>query len=88
MKKKTTIKEKTANETGFALGKENYRLMAIGFGIIVLGFILMIGGGSDDPNVFNPEIFSFRRITLAPLLLLFGFLFEIYAILKKPKNDN
>lgn len=88
MKKKTTIKEKTANETGFALGKENYRLLAIGFGIIVLGFILMIGGGSDDPDVFNPEIFSFRRITLAPLLLLFGFLFEIYAILKKPKNDN
>lgn len=88
MKKKTTIKEKTANETGFALGKENYRLLAIGFGIIVLGFILMIGGGSDDPNVFNPEIFSFQRITLAPLLLLFGFLFEIYAILKKPKNDN
>lgn len=88
MKKKTTTKDKTANETGFALGRENYRLMAIGFGIIVLGFILMIGGGSDDPNVFNPEIFSFRRITLAPLLLLFGFLFEIYAILKKPKNDN
>lgn len=88
MKKKTTVKEKTGNETGFALGKENYRLLAIGFGIIVLGFILMIGGGSDDPNVFNPEIFSFRRITLAPLLLLFGFLFEIYAILKKPKNNN
>lgn len=88
MKKKTTIKDKTANETGFALGRENYRLMAIGFGIIVLGFILMIGGGSDDPNVFNPEIFSFRRITLAPLLLLIGFLFEIFAILKKPKNDN
>jgi len=88
MKKKTTTKDKTVNETGFALGRENYRLMAIGFGIIVLGFILMIGGGSDDPNVFNPEIFSFRRITLAPLLLLSGFLFEIYAILKKPKNDN
>jgi hypothetical protein len=47
----------------------------------------MIGGGSDDPNVFNPDIFSFRRITLAPLLLLFGFIFEIYAILKKPKKD-
>lgn len=87
MKKKTTTKDKTTSEVGFALGKENYRLMAIGFGIIVLGFILMIGGGSDDPNVFNPEIFSFRRITLAPLLLLFGFLFEIYAILKKPKKD-
>lgn len=86
-KAKTTTKDKTTDETGFALGTENYRLMAIGFGIIVLGFILMIGGVSDDPNVFNPEIFSFRRITLAPLLLLFGFLFEIYAILKKPKKD-
>lgn len=88
MKKRKEIKEKSTGETGFALGKENYRLMAIGFGIIVVGFILMIGGGSDDPNVFNPEIFSFRRITLAPLLLLFGFLFEVYAIMKKPKDSN
>jgi hypothetical protein len=62
--------------------------MAIGFGIIIIGFILMIGGGSDDPNVFNPAVFSFRRITLAPLILLFGFLFEIYAIMKKPKDSN
>ncbi len=72
----------------FALGSENYKLMAIGFGIIVLGFILMIGGATDDPNVFNPEIFSFRRITLAPLILLIGFVFEIYAIMKKPKDSN
>jgi len=80
-------KETEKQETGFALGKENYRLMAIGFAIIVLGFILMSGGGSDDPNVFNPEIFSFRRITLAPIILLFGFVFEIYAIMKKPKSE-
>ncbi len=88
MKKKGAKKENTASETGFALGKNNYRLMAIGFGIIIIGFILMIGGGSDDPEVFNPEIFSFRRITLAPMVLLFGFLFEIYAILKKPKDNE
>lgn len=69
----------------FPLGKENYKLMAIGFGIIIMGFILMAGGGSDDPTVFNPEIFSFRRITLAPLVLLFGFIFEIYAIMKKSR---
>ena len=81
-------KDKEIKSTGFALGKENYKLMAIGFVIIIIGFILMIGGGSDDPNVFNPEIFSFRRITLAPIVLLFGFIFEIYAIMKKPKNDN
>jgi len=88
MKKRKSIKEKTINTYGFALGKENYKLLAIGFAIIVAGFILMVGGGSDDPEVFNPEIFSFRRITLAPLLLLFGFAFEIYAILKKPKDTN
>jgi len=81
-------KQNELKDTGFALGKENYKLMAIGFAIIVLGFILMAGGGSDDPNVFNPDIFSFRRITLAPILLLFGFLFEIYAIMKKPKNND
>lgn len=80
--------KKTNKEAGFALGKENYKLMAIGFAIIVLGFILMAGGGSDDPEVFNPEIFSFRRLTIAPLLLLFGFVFEVYAIMKKPKSDS
>ena len=82
-KKETEIKD-----AGFALGRENYRLMAIGFVIIVIGFVLMSGGGSDDPNVFNPEIFSFRRITLAPVILLIGYIFEIYAIMKKPKDDN
>lgn len=81
-------KKEIKETTGFALGKENYKLMAIGFAIIVVGFILMAGGGTDDPNVFNPEIFSFRRITLAPIILLFGFAFEIFAIMKKPKSDN
>ena len=80
--------KKDIKETGFALGKENYKLMAIGFAAIVLGFILLAGGGSDDPNVFDPDIFSFRRLTIAPIVLLFGFLFEIYAIMKKPKGDS
>ncbi len=80
--------KKETKETGFALGKENYKLMAIGFAIIVVGFILMAGGGSDDPNVFSEDIFSFRRLTIAPIVLLVGFVFEIYAIMKKPKNDN
>jgi hypothetical protein len=80
-------KETEKTELGFALAKENYRLMVIGFAIIVIGFILMAGGGSDNPNVFNPQIFSFRRITLAPIVLLFGFVFEIYAIMKKPKSE-
>lgn len=73
---------------GFALGKENLKLLVIGFAIIVVGFLLMTGGGSSDPNVFNPEIFSFRRITLAPIVVLFGFLFEIYAIIKLPKSNK
>jgi len=50
--------------------------------------LLMIGGGSDDPSVFNYDVFSFRRITLAPMLALFGFLFIIYAIMKKPKSKE
>jgi len=70
----------------FAFGKENYRLMLIGLALIVIGFLLMIGGGSEDPNQFNPEIFSFRRITLAPVLILAGYVVEIFAIMKKPKD--
>jgi hypothetical protein len=73
----------------FPLTKENYILLSIGFGIIVIGFLLMIGGGSEDPNVFNEdELFSFRRTTLAPMLVLFGFIFEIWAIMKKPKEES
>ncbi len=66
----------------------NYRLMLVGLGIIVLGFVLMAGGGSDDPNVFNEDMFSFRRITLAPIVVLAGFAFEIYAIMKKPRKEE
>jgi len=74
---------------GFAIAKENYLFIAIGFAIIILGFLLMMGGKSSDPNVFNEkEIFSFRRITLAPIVVLAGFAFEIWAIMKKPKNTN
>ncbi|MFV0522359.1 MAG: DUF3098 domain-containing protein [Mangrovibacterium sp.] len=74
------------NNISFALTKENYKLLAIGFAIIIIGFLLMIGGKSDDPSQFNPEIFNFRRITLAPIVVLLGFLFEIYAIMKKPSK--
>lgn len=71
------------------MGKENYILLVIGFAIIVLGFILMIGGKSEDPTLFNEEeIFSFRRITLAPIIVLAGFIFEIWAIMKKPKSTG
>ncbi len=79
-------KKEEEKKTGFALGRENYKLMAIGFAIIIVGFILMAGGRSDDPKVFSEEIFSFRRVTLAPLIVLAGFIFEIYAIMKRPKE--
>lgn len=76
-------------DNGFAMSMDNYVLLLIGFGIIIFGFILMIGGGTDDPTVFNEnEIFSFRRITLAPIIVLAGFIFEIWAIMKKPKEEK
>jgi len=81
------MEQENNNSIGFAFGKENYILLAIGFAIIVLGFILMLGGGTTDPDVFNEnEIFSVRRIVIAPILVLAGFIFEIYAIMKKPKE--
>jgi membrane-bound ClpP family serine protease len=88
MSQKKTIQPDNDVKGLFPLGKENYKLMIIGLIIIISGFILMIGGGSDDPNVFNEDIFSFRRITLAPIVVLFGFLFQIYAIMKKPKTEE
>lgn len=72
----------------FVFKKKNYLVMAIGLAVIVLGFILMAGGGSDDPNVFNPEIYSFRRIRLAPTLILIGFGIEVYAILLNPDKKK
>lgn len=69
----------------FVFGKKNYFFMLIGLAFIALGFILMTGGGSDDPNVFNPAIYNFRRIRLAPTIVLIGFGIEIYAILRKPE---
>ena len=65
-------------------GKRNYKLMILGLVFITLGFFLMSGGGSDDPNVFNDEIYNFRRIRLAPFLVVFGFVIEAYAIMKNP----
>ncbi|MEO6963778.1 MAG: DUF3098 domain-containing protein [Chitinophagales bacterium] len=67
-------------------GKENYRWMLIGLAAILLGLLLMIGGKSKDPNVFDPsQVYSFRRITVAPILILAGLALEIVGIFKKPK---
>ena len=68
--------------------KKNYTVMFIGLFFIALGLILMSGGGSNDPNVFNPDIFNFRRIRLAPTLILIGFAIEVYAILLNPHKKQ
>ncbi len=81
------MENKTENKkVEFAFEKSNFVLMGIGLAVIILGFILMSGGGSDDPAVFSEEMFSFRRVTLAPILVFGGFVFQIYAIMKKPKQ--
>lgn len=104
MKKKTSInknrgigKKKTDSKKidtiskesyAYVLGKKNYIILAIGFLVIVLGFILMSGGGTHDPAVFSYDIYSFRRITLAPILVLLGFAIEIFAIMWIPQKVN
>lgn len=70
----------------FPFGKENYIILLVGLAVIFLGFVLMSGGGSEDPGVWDPSIFSFRRITLAPILVISGFIIEVYAVLKKSKE--
>jgi hypothetical protein len=73
-------------DLNFVFGKKNYTFMFIGLAVIALGFLLMAGGGSDDPTVFNPDIYNFRRIRLAPALVLLGFGIEVYAILVNPNK--
>lgn len=85
-KSKLPNSKTTKPKSEFLFGKRNYIIMLIGLLVIALGFILMAGGGSDDPTVFNEEIYSFRRIRLAPTLVLIGFAIEIYAILINPKK--
>lgn len=82
--KKEEQKQEQKHE--FLFEKTNYIILLIGIAVITLGFILMSGGGSDDPNVFNEEIFNFRRIRLAPTTVLIGFVITIFAILKNPKK--
>ena len=71
----------------FAFNKTNFILLAIGMAIIILGFLLMTGPGSTE-GYFEPDIFSVRRIKVAPMISLFGFVFMIYGILRKPQNNQ
>ncbi|MDR0581591.1 MAG: DUF3098 domain-containing protein [Prevotellaceae bacterium] len=85
-----TTTDKGAKQTAwFAIDRQNYKYIAIGFGVIVLGFLLMLGGGSDNPDVFDgAKLFSFTRITLAPVVVIAGFAIEVYAIMRKPKTPE
>jgi hypothetical protein len=80
------MENKMNQEQEFLFGKRNYIIMLIGIVFIALGFIFMAGGGSDDPNVFNEEIYNWQRIRLAPTLVIIGLGIEIYAILADPKK--
>ncbi|MDG1710316.1 MAG: DUF3098 domain-containing protein [Schleiferiaceae bacterium] len=73
-------------ENKFLFNRDNYILFGIGLVFIILGFILMSGGGSEDSEVFNEELFNSRRIVLAPLLVVIGFVVEVFAILRRPKS--
>jgi hypothetical protein len=81
-------KNENAREPEFAIPTENYKYLIITFVIIIVGFLLMIGGKSEDPNVFNHEMFNAQRTILAPIIVVFGFAFGIWAIMKKPKNTD
>lgn len=85
-KKQNTSKDQTRKE--FIFQKKNYFVMFLGLAFIALGFILMSGGGSDDPAVFSTDIYSFRRIKLAPTLVLIGLGLEVYAILLNPHKKK
>ena len=81
-------KRKEQSKGEFIFGKRNYKWLFIGLAFIALGFILMAGGGSDDPNVFDDSIFNWRRIRLSPTLVLIGFGIQVYAILLNPNKDS
>lgn len=73
-------------EEKFLFQRENYILFGVGLAFIILGFILMTGGGSDDPQIYNEELFNSQRIILSPLLIVVGFVIEVFAILRRPKS--
>ena len=78
---------KETKKIGFAFGKENYVILIVGVVLVIIGYMLMIGGGSDDPAQFHAEeIFSFRRITLSPIVILLGFVVVLFGIMKKSKE--
>ncbi len=75
-------------DAGFAMPKKNILYIIAGFVVMLVGYALMAGGGSDDPNVFNEEMFSFRRIVIAPVVIIAGIVIEIWAIMRKGKTEG
>ncbi len=78
-------KDNSSPQHEFLFGKENFIILGIGALLVILGFVLMAGGGSEDPNEFNPAIFSTQRIIIAPILIIGGFVLNIYGIMRKRK---
>jgi len=81
------MKSKKETTPDFLFHKINYKILLLGLGVIAIGYLLMSGGAVDDPNEFNEDIFNFRRIRLAPTLVLAGFGIVVYAIMKRPKKQ-
>lgn len=79
--------KKESTPTDFVFSKQNYILLLISLAVIVAGFALLSGGGSDNPNEFSEEIFNVRRLYIAPIVILGGYFLVIYAIMKKPKKE-
>ncbi|MCQ2294498.1 MAG: DUF3098 domain-containing protein [Bacteroidales bacterium] len=86
MAKESTIKEEGEKKFSFVFGKINYIIMIAGLLLLALGYLLLCGGGSDDPNVFNPAMFNTRRLVVAPILIVLGLVAEIVAIMYKSKK--
>jgi len=84
----TKKKDQLKTEGEFLFGKKNYLIMIAGAVVILIGFALMLGGGSDDPTIFNEEIYNFRRIRLAPTVVLIGLAIEVYAIMASPGQEK
>ncbi len=80
--------KKQKQEEEFLFEKRNYMIMVVGIIVIMIGFALMAGGGSDDPAIFNEDIYNFRRIRLAPTLVLIGLAIEVYAIMANPNKTK
>ncbi|MBI4931156.1 MAG: DUF3098 domain-containing protein [Bacteroidetes bacterium] len=89
-KQKTSAQTKTVapqqEKSTFAFSKDNYKLMLMGIAVVAIGMLLMVGGASDDPNKMSEKIFDFQRLTLAPIVIIGGYVVVLLAIIKKPKE--